>query len=218
MIFLIIIGLMITKDKILDYLDTLFPDATCELSYNKDYELLIATVLSAQCTDKRVNMVTKELFKKYDIFSLANASLSEIEKIIRPVGTYTRKAYYIKKIAESLIKDYDGAVPNNRDYLESLPGVGRKTCNVVLSNLYNVPAIAVDTHVERVSKRLKLARKNDSVLSVEKKLMKFFPKDKWSRVHHQLVLFGRYKCKSISPECQFCTLKDYCDYYKNKKK
>lgn len=201
---------MITKDKIISYLDELFPDARCELNYNKDYELLIATVLSAQCTDKRVNMVTKELFSKYDIYSLATADRKEIEKIIRPVGTYTRKALYIKTIATELVKNYNGVVPNNREFLESLPGIGRKTCNVVLSNIYDVPAIAVDTHVERVSKRLGLARKNDSVLTVEKKLMKYFPKEKWSRLHHQLVLFGRYKCKSISPNCEECKFQEFC--------
>lgn len=206
------------KNKIISYLDECFPDARCELLYNKDYELLIATVLSAQCTDKRVNMVTQELFQKYDIFSLSKISLKEIENIIRPVGTYTRKAFYIKTIAEKLVADYEGIVPNNREYLENLPGVGRKTCNVVLSNLYNVPAIAVDTHVERVSKRLKLAKESDSVTIVEKKLMKFFPKEKWSRLHHQIVLFGRYQCKSISPICEECKLQEYCQYYKKKNK
>lgn len=205
---------MITKDKIYTYLDELFPEARCELIYKKDYELLIATVLSAQCTDKRVNLVTKELFRKYDIYSLADASIQDIEQIIRPVGTYTKKAYYVKTIAERLVLDYNGIVPNNRAYLESLPGVGRKTCNVVLSNLYDVPAIAVDTHVERVSKRLGLAKDKDSVLTVEQKLMKYFPSTKWSRLHHQLVLFGRYQCKSISPICKDCQFKEFCQYKK----
>lgn len=209
---------MITKDKVIEYLDELFPDARCELHYNKDYELLIATVLSAQCTDKRVNQVTSELFSKYDIASLSNASLKDIEKIIRPVGTFTRKAMYIKTIAEELVKKQNGVVPNDREFLESLLGVGRKTCNVVLSNIYNVPAIAVDTHVERVSKRLDLARKNDTVSVVEKKLMKKFPQDKWSRLHHQMVLFGRYKCKSIAPNCTDCKFQEYCKYYKAKRK
>ena len=192
-------------DKVISYLDELFPDARCELYYTKDYELLIATVLSAQCTDKRVNMVTKELFAKYNIFSLADASLKDIEKIIRPVGTYTRKAVYIKEISKKLVS-------------EKLPGVGRKTCNVVLSNIYEIPAIAVDTHVERVSKRLGLAKDSDNVSIVEKKLMKKFPKNKWSRLHHQMVLFGRYKCKSISPICEDCVLQGNCKYYKKHKK
>ena len=205
---------MMMNEFLIKYLDELFPNPKCELEYNKDYELLIATVLSAQCTDKRVNMVTKELFKKYDINTLAKASLEEIEDIIRPCGSFTKKAYYLKTIANSLVNDYEGNVPNNRDYLESLPGVGRKTCNVVLSNLFNVPSIAVDTHVDRVAKRLKLAKEKDDVLTVEKKLMKKFPQDKWIRLHHQLVLFGRYYCKAKNPDCASCKLKNYCNYYK----
>ncbi len=195
-------------------LDYLFPNARCELNYSKDYELLIATVLSAQCTDKRVNLVTKELFK-YSLEELKDASLKEIEDIIRPCGSFTKKASYIKGIATRLIEDYKGKVPNNREYLESLPGVGRKTCNVVLSNLFHVPAIAVDTHVYRVSLRLGFSKPNDSVLTVEKKLMKRLPKESWSRLHHQLVLFGRYKCKAIKPECKDCPFIKYCNYVKN---
>lgn len=191
-------------------LDVMFPDAKCELNYNKDYELLIATVLSAQCTDKRVNEVTKVLFSKYDIFSLAGADKKDIENIIRSCGSYTKKSQYLISIAKSLIENYDGIVPNDREYLESLPGVGRKTANVVLSNLYNVAAIAVDTHVERVSKRLRLASKKDSVLEVENKLMKKIPKDLWGRSHHQLVLFGRYICKARGPECDRCAFIDDC--------
>ena len=205
---------MISSKELITKLDKVIPDPKCELNYNKDYELLIATVLSAQSTDKRVNMVTEKLFNKYDLKKLKDASLKDIENIIRPVGTYSRKAYYIKEIANRLLKDYDGIVPNNRIYLESLPGVGRKTTNVVISNLFNEPAIAVDTHVERVSKRLGLANKNDSVLIVEKKLMKKIPKSNWSRVHHQLVLFGRYTCKSRNPLCETCLFNEFC---KNKK-
>lgn len=195
---------------LIDELDKLYPDARCELNYTKDYELLIATVLSAQCTDKRVNSVTSILFSKYDINALSIENEKEIEKIIKPCGSQSKKAYYIKTIAEKLVKDYEGKVPNNRDYLENLPGVGRKTCNVVLSNLYDVPAIAVDTHVSRVAIRLGLASKNDSVLTIEKKLMKKIPKEKWSRLHHQLVLFGRYKCKAIKPICQECPFINTC--------
>lgn len=201
---------MMTSNYLIEELDKLYPDARCELNYTKDYELLIATVLSAQCTDKRVNEVTKILFSKYDIKALSIANLKDIEKIIRPCGSYTKKAYYVKTIAEKLVNDYDSKVPNNRDYLESLPGVGRKTCNVVLSNLYNVSAIAVDTHVARVSVRLGFAKKNDSVLAIEKKLMKKLPKESWSRVHHQLVLFGRYNCKAIKPNCKGCPFIEYC--------
>ena len=202
------------SDYLLSNLDIMIKDPKCELIYNKDYELLIATVLSAQCTDKRVNEVTNVLFSKYNIFSLSKANIKDIERIIRPVGTFTRKAKYVLEIAKKLVKDYDGVVPNDRKYLESLPGVGRKTCNVVLSNLFEVPAIAVDTHVERVSKRLAIASKKDDVLKVEKKLMKLLPEDKWSRTHHQLVLFGRYICKSVKPDCDNCLLKENCKYYK----
>lgn len=208
---------MMTNEIFMSYLDELYPDATCELNYKKDYELLIAVVLSAQCTDKRVNMVTKELFDKYSLEEISNLDLKVLEQIIRPVGTFTRKAVYIKEIAKSLIQNYQGIVPNDREYLESLPGVGHKTCNVVLSNLYDVPAFAVDTHVSRVSKRLKFAKENDDVSKIEQKLMKRFPKNRWSRMHHQMVLFGRYKCKSIKPECENCKLKEYCNYYKMRK-
>lgn len=200
---------MINSKDILDGLDKVIPDPKCELLYNKDYELLMATVLSAQSTDKRVNMVTRELFK-YNLEEIANLDLKIIENIIKSVGTYQRKSFYIKEIANRLLKDYQGIVPNDREYLESLPGVGRKTTNVVISNLFNEPAIAVDTHVLRVSKRLGLANEFDDVLVVEKKLMEKFPKEKWSRLHHQLVLFGRYICKSQRPECEKCPFKSTC--------
>ena len=197
-------------ELILTYLDKLYPDAQCELNYNKDYELLIATVLSAQCTDKRVNEVTKVLWQEYDLQSLAKADLKDIQKIIRPCGSYTKKATYIKEIAIKLVNECQGIVPNDREFLEQLPGVGRKTCNVVLANIYNVCAIAVDTHVERVSKRLRLVSKNDNVNTIEQKLMKKIPREKWIKFHHQMVLFGRYKCKAIKPECEDCQLKDIC--------
>ena len=199
--------------EVLEKLDSLFPNPICELNYDKDYELLIATLLSAQSTDKRVNSVTKILFSKYDIFSLKDASIEDIEKIIYPVGTYKRKALYVKELVKRLVEDYSGVVPNNREYLEKLPGVGHKTCNVVLANIYNVPTIAVDTHVTRVANRLGLTKSED-VLKIEQDLMDFFPKNKWNRVHLQLVLFGRYICKSKKPECDKCPFK--CQYYQKK--
>ena len=204
-------------NKITEYLDNLFPNPICELNYNKDYELLLAIVMSAQTTDKRVNSVTEILFKKYDTLEkLSEASLNDIEEIIRPIGTFKKKSIFIKEIAKRLLDDNCTLVPNDRRYLESLPGVGRKTVNVFLSVIFEEPAIAVDTHVERVSKRLGLVSVNDSVLTVEQKLMKKLPKYKWSKTHHQMVHFGRYKCKSIAPICEDCKLKDICKYHKNK--
>ncbi len=198
--------------KIIDYLDELFPNPRCELNYTKDYELLIAVMLSAQTTDKRVNMVTDILFKKYDTLEkLSKASLEDLIEIIRPIGTFNKKAHNIIAIATSLINDKQGVVPNDREYLEKLNGVGRKTTNVVLSNLFNEPCIAVDTHVSRVSKRLGIANEQDDVLKIEEKLNKKFPKSSLSRLHHQLVLFGRYYCKAKSPLCDNCKLKNICN-------
>ena len=201
--------------EIYDILDYYIPNPKCELDYTSPFELLIATILSAQCTDKRVNIVTKELFKKYDINSLASASKKDIEDIIRSCGSYSKKSEYIITVSKRLLKDYNGIVPNDRKYLESLPGVGRKTTNVVLKNIYNEPSIPVDTHVERVSKRLGFAGINDSVTIIEKKLMKKIPKDKWNRVSEQILLFGRYYCTSKNPKCLDCKFKNYCKYKKN---
>ena len=204
------------KNRIEEYLDYLFPNPKCELNYNTDYELLIAIVLSAQSTDKRVNTVTPIIFNRYkSLNELKEANLRDLEYIIRPVGSFRKKSSYIKDIATILVDEYDGVVPTDRELLIKLPGVGRKTSNVFLSEFYNYPAIAVDTHVERVSKRLKLAYKNDDVLKIEKKLEKVFPKDTWAKRHLQLVLFGRYYCKAVKPECLNCKLKDIC---KEKKK
>ncbi len=200
---------------IFDYLDKLYPNAKCELNYNKDYELLIATVLSAQTTDKRVNMVTEVLFKKYDsIKALNEAPIDDIANIIRPIGTFRKKSVYVHEIAKKLYDDGYNFVPNDREYIESLPGVGHKTANVFLANIYDVPAIAVDTHVARVSKRLGVANKDDSVLTIEKKLMKKIPIKRWSKIHHQLVLFGRYKCRAINPDCGDCEIASFCKYKK----
>ena len=204
--------------QIVNYLDELFPNPRCELNYNKDYELLIAVMLSAQTTDNRVNMVTEILFNKYNTLELlSNADINDIINIIRPIGTFNKKAKNIISISKSLIHDCNGIVPNDRNYLESLPGVGRKTTNVVLANLYNEPCIAVDTHVSRVSKRLNLAKENDDVLTIEKKLNKKFDKETLGRLHHQLVLFGRYYCKAKNPLCDNCKLKNMCKYYKKNK-
>ena len=201
-------------NKIEKYLDSLYPNPICELEYSKDYELLLAIVMSAQTTDKRVNIVNKELFKKYNTLEkLSKANIKDIEEIIKPIGTYKKKAVYIKEIASRLIKDNIKKIPNDREYLSTMPGVGRKTINDFLSVIYNEPVVAVDTHVNRVSKRLSLANNDDNVLEVEEKLTKLFPKENLSKIHHQLVFFGRYKCKSQKPECTNCKLKDICKYY-----
>ena len=203
---------------ILDYMEELHPDAHCELNYTKDYELLIAIVLSAQTTDKRVNKVTKILFQKYpDLVSLSKAPLEDIENIIREIGTFKKKSMFLKSIATHLVEEQNGIVPNDRKYLSTLSGVGNKTINVFLSEYYNIPAIAVDTHVERVSKRLNLAKKNDKVETVEKKLMKKIPQELWIKTHHQFIFFGRYHCKAINPNCAVCKLKTICNFYKHKK-
>ena len=200
-------------NTILNYLDELIPNPKCELEYNKDYELLIAVMLSAQTTDKRVNQVTKELFKKYNTLDkLKDAELCDIQSYIKVLGNYTKKSKAVIDIANTLYNKYDKKVPNNRSLLEDLPMVGRKTTNVVLSELYGIPNIAVDTHVERVSKRLKLVKDKSSVLEVENALKRKVPKDKWSRFHHQMVLFGRYYCTAKSPKCNDCKLKDICKH------
>lgn len=210
---------MITMNEVMNYLDRLIPNPVCELEFHKDYELLIAVMLSAQTTDKRVNMVTRVLFKKYpNLEALSEADIEDVKQIIQSLGTYHKKASNVILIAQSLLKEQDGKIPNDRTYLESLPGVGRKTTNVVLSILYNEPCIAVDTHVSRVSKRLGFARENDDVLIIEKKLTKKIPKDSLNKMHHQLVLFGRYYCKSINPSCEHCQLKEMCKFYNKKKK
>ena len=202
-------------DLLEEYLMELFPDSRCELNYNKDYELLIAVVLSAQTTDKRVNIVTEKLFSKYpSVVDLSKADVNDLIDIVRSLGTASRKGVFVSEIANILVNQYDGCVPNNRKALENMPGVGRKTANVVLSNLFDVPCIAVDTHVSRVSKRLGLAKNDDLVEEIEVKLKRKFRREIWTRMHHQMVLFGRYVCKSIKPECENCNLKSICKYKK----
>ena len=200
-------------DFIITELDKLFPDAHCELVHQSNFELLIAVVLSAQTTDERVNSVTPVLFRKYPVArKLSKAKLSDVEKIIKPIGLYHNKAINIIKIAEKLVSDFDGEVPEKREELESLPGVGRKSANVVLNNCFEVPTFAVDTHVSRVSKRLGIADEEDDVNEIERKLMRFFPEDKWGKLHHQFIFFGRYKCKAKNPDCSDCPFKKMCTY------
>ena len=212
-------GWMKMLDDFIEYLDELIPNPACELNYHKDYELLIAVMLSAQTTDKRVNEVTAVLFQKYPTLeALQDADLSDLMRIIRPIGTFQKKSANVKAIAYRLLEDQGGKVPKDRAYLETLPGVGRKTTNVVLGELFHEQCIAVDTHVERVSKRLKLTKEQDDVLTVEKKLTKKLKGyDLW-KMHHQILLFGRYYCKSQNPQCEHCKMQAYCRYYKNQQK
>ncbi|WP_328800087.1 endonuclease III [Paenibacillus sp. LX16] len=200
-----------TARHILDTIGTMFPDAHCELNHDNAFELTIAVLLSAQCSDQMVNKVTADLFQKYkspeDYLAVP---LEELEQDIRRIGLYRNKAKHIHNLCRILIDQYGGEIPSEHDQLVKLAGVGRKTANVVVSTAFNVPAIAVDTHVERISKRLGFAGWDDSVLEVEKKLMKRVPRDEWSLTHHRLIFFGRYHCKAQNPQCQVCPLLDVC--------
>lgn len=205
---------MLNKTQIrfcLDEMGRMFPEAHCELNHSNPFELVVAVALSAQCTDALVNKVTKNLFQKYTKpEDYLNVTLEELQNDIRSIGLFRNKAKNIQKLSKMIIEDYHGQVPNDRDELTKLPGVGRKTANVVVSVAFGVPAIAVDTHVERVSKRLGFCRWKDSVLEVEKNLMKKVPKEEWSVTHHRMIFFGRYHCKAQNPQCEICPLLDLC--------
>ncbi len=189
----------------------MFPEAHCELNHSNPFELVIAVSLSAQCTDALVNKVTKDLFKKYKTpEDYLNVSIEELQNDIRSIGLYRNKAKNIQSLCRMLLEEYNGVLPMDRDELTKLAGVGRKTANVVVSVAFDIPAIAVDTHVERVSKRLGICRWKDSVLEVEKTLMKKVPKDEWSVTHHRLIFFGRYHCKAQNPQCPTCPLLELC--------
>ena len=205
---------MISKKKtveMIDKIDVMFPDAECELVHRNPFELTIAVLLSAQCTDNLVNRVTRDLFKKYrapeDYLAV---ELPELENDIRSIGLFRNKAKNIQKLCRDVIDRFDGEIPDNYEDLVSLAGVGRKTANVVLSVAFGVPRIAVDTHVERVAKRLGIARYKDSVLEVEKTLMQKVPEARWSKTHHQLIFFGRYHCTARNPKCETCLLLEDC--------
>lgn len=205
-------------DNILSELRRIIQNPVCELNFKNNFELLIAVILSAQCTDKRVNIVTRELFEKYSSpEKLANAKTEDVEKIIMPCGFFNVKSRYIIGASKYLVEKYDGVVPSDLDKLTVMPGVGRKTANVVRAVGFKIPAFAVDTHVFRVSNRLGLADAKD-VKTCENQLMKNIRKDDWIDAHHMLILFGRYYCKAISPKCENCSLNKYCKYYKEKNK
>ena len=198
------------RDLIISELDRLFPNPKCELEYKNDYELLLSVMLSAQTTDKSVNIAVKDLYRKYNTLDkLDKLSIEEINSYIKRIGFHTTKSKNFKNIVSELIK-LGGRVPNNREILESMNGVGRKTASVVLATLFDVPSFAVDTHVFRVSKRLGITTLKDDVLKTEQKLKKYFDENTWNRVNSQLVLFGRYYCTSKKPKCENCNLKNIC--------
>lgn len=206
----------LSSDEILDQLIELFPNAHCELNHETPFQLLIAVILSAQTTDVSVNKVTPALFNKYpDAHTLANAEVSDVEQLIRNIGLYRNKAKNIIACAKQIVDEFGGEVPNTMKKLTSLAGVGRKTANVVLSVSFNIPAIAVDTHVERISKRLGFAKSSDSVLQVEEKLKRKIKRERWNHAHHLIIFFGRYFCTAKNPKCSDCPFIGFC---KEKKK
>lgn len=201
--------------RILDTLYKMFPNATCELNYSNNEELAIAVILSAQTTDISVNKVTPNLFEHYNTMDkLANANLEEIENLIHSIGLYRNKARNIKLFAQQLIEKHNGKLPSNENDLKALAGIGRKTANVVLGVGFNIPALAVDTHVNRVSHRLGLVTKKANILQTELQLKRKIPKNEWIISHHSLLFFGRYHCLARSPKCAICPLFDVCMYEK----
>lgn len=208
---------MSDKKQIFEILKNKFPVADCELNFNNNYELIVAVILSAQCTDKRVNIVTPNLFKKYPtVKDLANANEQELKNIIHSCGFYNNKSKNLIAMAKDVCQIFGGEIPSDYDDLISLSGVGRKTANVVMAVGFGKDAIAVDTHVFRVSNRLGIKSKNP--LECEKQLQKIFDQKDWSHLHYLLVLFGRYYCKAIKPECSNCELKEFCILNKNLQK
>ncbi|MEI4780139.1 endonuclease III [Streptococcus pasteurianus] len=202
--------------KILAIIGEMYPEARGELEWETPFQLLIAVILSAQTTDKAVNKITPNLWKKYpEIADLANANLEEVEDCLRTIGLYKNKAKNIVKTARVILRDFDGKVPKTHKELESLPGVGRKTANVVLAEVYGIPSIAVDTHVSRIAKRLNISAPDADVTEIEQDLMKKIPKKDWILTHHRLIFFGRYHCLAKKPKCDICPVQSYCKYYKD---
>lgn len=200
-------------ENLIRKIDEIYENPKCELNFNSNYELLVAVILSAQCTDKRVNQVTNELFKEYNTpKKMITLSQEKLENIIRPCGFFHNKAKHILHCSRELDSKYNGEVPSDKEVLKSLAGVGEKTANVVLSLAFGIPAIAVDTHVFRVSNRLGLANSTD-VFKTQKQLEQVLPVDKWIKFHYSLVLHGRYVCKSQNPNCENCKLKSLCKFY-----
>ena len=206
----------IDYQHISEQLDIMYPDAHCELNYTTIFELLVAVMLSAQTTDVSVNKVTPALFAKFNTPELlASASLSDVENCIRSLGLYKNKSKNLIEMSRVLLEKYNGIVPSSKDELLTLPGVGVKTASVVLIEGYKIPAFPVDTHVERISKRLGIAKNSDNAIDVMNKLMKKYPKEMWGKLHHQMIFFGRYTCIARKPKCDQCLLKEKCrEYFK----
>lgn len=199
-----------TRKEILAALEDLYPNPKTELNFSTPFQLLVATILSAQCTDLRVNKITAELFAKHPTAGdIANLPLATLEEFIRSAGLWKNKAKNISQTAQELVESFDGEVPRSRELLQKLPGVGRKTANVVLANAFGIPAFAVDTHVHRVSNRLGLA-KSQKVEETERQLTKLIPKSKWADGHHWLILHGRRVCTARKPKCNICPLAHLC--------
>lgn len=197
--------------RVLEYFDELYPDACCELNYRNNYELLVAVMLSAQTTDKKVNQVTTRLFEKYpDATAVAASEIKDLEEILKYLGLYKNKAKNLKALSQVLLDEFGGVVPEKIEQLQKLPGVGRKTANVVLVEGFKIPAIPVDTHVTRVAKRLGFAKVDDDVVKIEAKLQRSIPKELQVKAHSQFIFFGRYFCKAINPSCGQCELFDMC--------
>ena len=202
--------------KVLAIIGEMYPDAHCELDYQTPFQLLVAVILSAQTTDKSVNKVTPQLWQHYPtIADLAAANVVDVENDLRTKKKKKNKGRNIVKTARAVLQDFDGVVPKTHKELESLPGVGRKTANVVLAEIYKVPSIAVDTHVSRVAKRLNISAQDASVTEIEHDLMKKIPKRDWIVTHHRLIFFGRYFCLAKNPKCAICPVQSYCKYYKD---
>ena len=208
---------MLRKDRykaFVEYFSSHQPDAETELNYTNPYELLVAVILSAQCTDKRINQITPQLFENFpDPQSLSQATPEEIFRYIRSVSYPNNKSKHLVGMAKMLVQDFNGVVPSNIDDLQKMPGVGRKTANVIASVVYSAPAMAVDTHVFRVANRMGLTRNASTPYAVEKQLVKFLPQDKIYVAHHWLILHGRYICVARNPKCHICPLTWCCKYY-----
>ncbi|MGL5041647.1 MAG: endonuclease III [Culicoidibacterales bacterium] len=204
---------------VIEMLEKLYPNAECELNNKNILELTVAVMLSAQTTDKQVNVVTSSLFNKYQTLAdYANADLVILEQDLRKIGLFRGKAKNIKMMSSIVLTQFNGIIPDTIEKLITLPGIGRKTANVVISVGYGKPGFAIDTHVERISKRLRLVKQEDSINEIEQKLKRRFPREKWSKLHHQMIFFGRYFCIARNPKCEDCVFQKECMYYKEIKK